>query len=407
MSRMSKQNSLKGSKFDPSTWEANKDLDHKPFQGKAKVRPAKYDRFLDLHFCANNGWDDFAANIDAQGAYQERSYSLPSEGSQVLSLLLPEWPTRACIIQARPVSQKDLPKMGVVHYAVKRCDVFNIANSNGGVSSRESLQLLIQWVCGGTCGKIRLNSHGLPGGIIHMHDGPPLNKKDTLDAADFARFLIACGFKNDKAMTICLCCCYGASDKQTGGGVIANSLSAIKKVAQVLTENQITGVDVTGSDRETVILDDDQIQNVDWKDLGNVTPHQLIIQIRESVPRNMMIAIRSKLQPSYKQLFDDVVSKGEDPGKTDVRLLRSLWADIQRVRERTSYETPKLFLGSHQLDPANRLKNRESALYNYDVRFPKGATAGQWGTYVRNPETGITSWVRIRDATSHKLKVTS
>src|SRR5262249_17482581 len=112
-------------------------------------------------------------------------------------------------------------------------------------------------------GKIRLNAHGDPGGVIYMHNRA--GTKDQVSGTQFAQFLVKCGLgceqrwlksprgrplgisERSGVVTICLCICYGASP-------MGNSLSAMREVVAVLNKEQLFGIDVTGADKEVQVL---------------------------------------------------------------------------------------------------------------------------------------------------------
>jgi hypothetical protein len=353
----------------------------------------KYGRFLEFHLTADSGWYDFAAQFDVQTAYQVRQLELDRQGD-VVNFCNPPSPRAACELKPCLVTKEDLPDRGLARYPISRQDLVLIANGEKP-EVLEDVVLLMEWICDpGARGKIRLNSHGSPGGVIWMTSRSGSKDKDTLTGRQFAEFLIRGGLlahQGDRdtrvrgrdggfggVMTICLCLCYGQLAR-------AGSLSVMEQVANRLMDDQLTGIDITGSDREVNLLHHGDGQQWTNDFAAGKTEEELLWYIRDEWKR-FTVQQRSAVQPALKQVLNDLMTK-------------------QRSKKQGTQHQAAEVPGPMSRDKLRRLYWELLRVKSGDIKFPKGATAGQWGTIVRDPLTGTKTWVRVSDATSHKFKI--
>jgi hypothetical protein len=117
----------------------------------------------------------------------------------------------------------------------------------------------------------------------------------------------------------------------------------------------------------------------------------------DDVRQPISSAQQLQMDPGYRRLARIIAeSKGVDD---------AIAPDIGRAYEVAGREVDEQM--RDLLWELMRVRGELEGLAMGDVVYPKGATVGQWGTIVRNPQTGIKTWVRVMDVTSHKFKITT
>jgi hypothetical protein len=360
-----------------------------------------YDRYLELHLVASDKQYDFVTNIEAQRDYQTLKLEMGQGEVQRASFLDPMWPSYASYTSTGKayVNRHDSelpPTRGLVHCPIYCGEVRNPENQPNEICRR-----VVAWVSDAYyVGKIRLNAHGDPGGVIYMRDRD--RKKDQVSGTQFAQFLVKCGLgceqrwlksprgrplgisERSGVVTICLCICYGAC-------AVSNSLNAMQQVAAVLNEKRLFGIDVTGADKEVEVLGfegdhehegGDGDYTVYWKDLNKMSKEEIVQQIKQkgteilSGKNSKGKTLSRTLSQEYRGLFDQVMKS--QSVTASMKDLKMLLAECWRV---TDFRT--------------------------NTVYPMGAKQGQWGVTVNNTATGVETWVRVHDPTSHKFKIRS
>jgi|GEM_PF-5460870 len=208
-----------------------------------------YSRFWEIHLTADDGWYDFVANIGSQGRYQTQKI----RGGQLLNLISPEDAPAPTWLTAKPTPMA-LPQTGYIASAVK------IGEVDGAVRS-EDVRRIIEWVNDPEhIGKIRVNSHGMPGGRLQMNKAPFSGDATQTMAARLAFWLAANGLSQHGSnplwrsivasvmrptgvATICLAICRGGVAATVGSEL----RSAVDQLVDQLKTLGLRDIYITGS----------------------------------------------------------------------------------------------------------------------------------------------------------------
>jgi hypothetical protein len=362
---------------------------------------AKYDRFWDVHYTAENGWYDFGANIESQGTYQTAGHE--TLGGKIINLIDPAQPTGPGIIRSRAPGPQELPERGYVVSTVTKGDITGASNAK---APDPKFADIIKWVANDShLGKIRLNAHGQEGGYMFMGTaahGDPARRQDIVQVVWFGLFLIQNGLKDawgtgakrycfgGGLKTISLAMCHAAQEGERLPTDPARTPgSAVKDLVAYLKDQSYTGIEVTGT-IETVAVRPtqqglrDEAKRVMYKefaakklDIGSLGQDDLAALVVKEY--NDDKASYSKLSPDMVTLIGQLENqlKGASRVTTPLDELRRLYEQLRIA----------------------------PFVDEVSGRFPQGSKPGQWGHYIKSGDR--TSWVRLAHSNGGKFSLKS